>query len=127
MSLVLVALSTLILGLVAGYLFRAATEPQAPQPAPPSASPRPPVTPAEPPPVAAPCSAAAERSEELLTQLDRAVQAIVALDPSALRAVVDEVERLQAQMRRALDECGAIAGPGTGTGPPVPAAPTTPR
>jgi hypothetical protein len=122
-------LSTLALGLVAGYLIRAATEPGAAPPASPSASPAQPATPTAPPPPRAPCVAAAERGEDLLAEIERAVRAIAALDPSALRAVVDEVELLHAQLQRAVDECGAerTPVPGANTGPPTAAVPSTPR
>lgn len=118
-------LSTLALGLVAGYLIRAATEPGAAPPASPSASP---AQPATPPPPAAPCVAAAERGEDLLAEIERAVRAIAALDPSALRVVVDEVELLHAQLQRAVDACGAEGTrvPGAGPGPPTAAVPGTP-
>jgi hypothetical protein len=121
-------LSTLALGLVAGYLIRVAAEPTAAPPASPSASPTQPATPTRPPPPASPCIAAAERGEDLLAQLDRAVRAIAALDPTTLRAVVDEVELLHAQMQRAVDACRAegTRAPGTDTAPPTAPVPSTP-
>lgn len=125
---VALVLSVLAVGLVAGYMLRAATEP-APSPfAPPNASPATSVTPAEPPPPSAPCIAAAQSSDGLLAELDRAVAAMAALDPGALRAAVDEAERLRAEMRRAVDACEAQRGPapGTDTGPPTAVVPSTP-
>jgi hypothetical protein len=84
-----------------------------------------PATPTNPPPPASPCIAAAERGEELLAQLEQAVGAIAALDPSALRAVVDEVELLHAQMQRAVDACRA-EGARADTRPPTAVVPSTP-
>jgi hypothetical protein len=128
LSLVAMVLATLTLGLAAGYLLRAATEPTAAPPASPSAPPAQPATPTEPPPPASPCIAAADHGEDLLAQLERAVEAIAALDPSALRAIVDEVELLHAQMQRAVDACRAEGThvPGAGTEPPPATAPSTP-
>jgi hypothetical protein len=128
LSLLAMVLSTLTLGLVTGYLLRAAGEPSAAPPASPTASPAQPTTPTGPPPPASPCIAAAERGEDLLVQLEQAVRAIAALDPSALRAVVDEVELLHAQMQRAVDACRAegTRAPGTDTGPPTAPVPRTP-
>jgi hypothetical protein len=125
LSLVAVVLATLTLGLAAGYLLRAATEPTAAQPASPSASPAQPDTPAGPPPPASPCIAAAERGEDLLAQLERAIRAIAALDPGTLRTVVDEVELLHEQLQRAVDACGAKGIPRDAR-PPSATVPSTP-
>lgn len=101
-----IVLPALVVGLAGGYLLRTVTEPAAAPLAPPSASPAPPAAPT-PPPASTPCLAVAERGDDLLVQLERAVRAIAALDPGTLRAVVDDVERLHAEMQRAADACRA--------------------
>jgi len=105
---VVFTLSTLAVGLVAGFLLRPRVEPPPVPPAPPVAVP---TSPAPPPAGSTPCAAVAQDGRDLLVQLERAVAAIAALDPAALRQVVDEVERLQAGLEREVDACDA--GPGS--------------
>jgi hypothetical protein len=110
--LVVFTLSALVVGLVAGLLLRPLVEPATVTPAPSLAVP---TSPAPPPAGSTPCAAVAQDGRDLLVQLERAVAAIAALDPAALRQVVDEVERLQADLEREVDACDA--GPGPDEGP----------
>ncbi|HEY4419565.1 MAG TPA: hypothetical protein VGN22_08605 [Pseudonocardia sp.] len=110
--LVVLTLSALAVGLVAGFLLRPLVEPAPVPPAPPVAVP---TSPAPPRAGSTPCEAVAQDGRGLLVQLERAVAAIAALDPAALRQVVDEVQRLQAHLEREVDACDA--GPGSGEGP----------
>jgi hypothetical protein len=107
--LVVLTLSALAVGLVAGLLLRPLLEPAPVPPAPPVAVP---TSPAPPPTGSTSCAAVAQDGRDLLVQLQRAVAAIAALDPAALRQVVDEVERLQADLEREVDACGVGPGPG---------------
>jgi hypothetical protein len=106
--LVVFTLSALAIGLVAGFLLRPLVEPAPVLPAPSVAVP---TSPAPPPPASRPCDAVAQDGTDLLVQLERAVAAMAALDPAALRQVVDEVERLHADLQRQVDACDAGDGP----------------
>jgi hypothetical protein len=103
------ALLMLAIGLVAGFVLRPLIEPPAAAPAPPAVSPSSPVPP--PPPASAACRRVAQDGGDLLVQLERAVAAIAALDPAALRQVVDAVERLQDDLQREVDACDTGSGP----------------
>jgi hypothetical protein len=103
---IVVALSA---GLVAGYLLgRNGAAGEWPAPAPPQAS-----SPAPPPPTArpatpSPCIGVANAGTELITQLETAVRAVAALDPAALRAILDEVEVLHGQLQRDVEDCRGV-------------------
>jgi hypothetical protein len=113
--LILLTVGALLLGGGVGYAVRAGTEPAPPAVASPTSIPAP-STPPAPPPTApdSPCLAIAQQGSDVLAQLERAAQAIGALDPTALRAVLDEVQRLQGRMRSDVDACRAAAGGGAG-------------
>ncbi|MHA6793788.1 hypothetical protein ACVGVM_09770 [Pseudonocardia bannensis] len=115
---IVLAVAALVVGLVAGYLVRAASEPPpvtsppaAPAPAPrttdPSAAPT------------TPCIAMAQHGTDLIAELERAVRAIGELDPGALRAVLEEVRQLRAELQRDVDACrGWSEGARAPAGPP---------
>ena len=104
----LVIVLVLVVGVVGGYALRALTEPT-----PTPAAPAPPTQQAAPAvPAPAPCIAVADRAEELTAQLERAVQAVAALDPAALREIVDEVERIHDEMRPAVQACRTASSGG---------------
>ncbi len=113
---VLLALGALAVGLVAGYLLRAGTEPPAPVAAPPTTV----VAPPPPPPTAppSPCVAIAQGGTELIAELERAVRAIGALDPTELRGVLDEIQRLRTELQNEVDACQSQVGGTTGPGTP---------
>lgn len=102
---VLLVVAALAVGLVAGYLLRFASEPSAVVSAPATSVPTPPPTATEPPPPPAPCAEVAQLGTDLIAELERAARAIGELNPTALRAVVDEVERLRDELQREVDEC----------------------
>ncbi|MCO1660911.1 hypothetical protein [Pseudonocardia humida] len=109
----LVVVAALAVGLVAGYLLRGGTEPAQPVAAPSSTAPAPsPTTAAAP----SPCVEIAEGGSDLVAQLEQAAQAIGALDPTALRAVLDEVQRLRTELEADAASCraqaeGSVAAP----------------
>lgn len=100
--LVVFTLSAVAVGLVAGFLLRPLVEPA---PVPPAPSVAVPTSPAPPPPASRPCDAVAQDGTDVLVQLERAVAAMAALDPAALRQVVDEVQRLHADLQRQVAAC----------------------
>jgi hypothetical protein len=99
---VAVVVAALVVGVGLGYGWRAATEP-APVAAPPAPVTAPPTVPA--PVDTSPCVAVAQRGTDVLAQLDRAARAIGALDPAALRQVLDEIRRLRDELQREVDVC----------------------
>jgi hypothetical protein len=117
-TLLLCVVAALVVGVGLGYLWRSVTEPAPlPQAPPPVAAP-PTVTPT--PAVPSPCVGVAQRGTDVLAQLDAAARAIGALDPTALRQVLDEVRRLRDEMQREIDACREQAGiisPGDATRP----------
>ena len=106
----LVIVLVLVVGVVGGYALRALTEstptPAAPAPAPPTQQAAPAV------PAPAPCIVVADRAEELTAQLERAVQAVAALDPATLRKIVDDVERIRDEMQPAVQACRTASAGG---------------
>lgn len=108
---VLLAVVALAVGVGLGYLLGTATTEPAPlatAPAPTGAPPAP--APAPPPGTPSPCVAIAQGGTDVLAQLDRAARAIGALDPGALREVLDEIRRLRDQLQRDVDACQAQLG-----------------
>jgi hypothetical protein len=100
--------AALVVGVGLGYLWRTATEPL-PVAAPPAPVTSPPATPV--PVDTSSCVAVAQRGTDVLGQLDRAARAIGALDPAALRQVLDEVRRLRDELQREVDACrGQLSG-----------------
>jgi hypothetical protein len=116
---VLAVIVALVVGVGAGYLWRTVTEPV---PVEPPAALAPAPAPASPPraPVPSSCAAVAQRGEALLDQLEGAVAAIGALDPTALRAVVNESRRLRDELQRDVDACrnGVTGAPAIESPPP---------
>lgn len=126
---VVLAIATLVVGLVAGYLLRSASEPSAVVSAPATSAPASPPATTEPPATPSPCAEVAQHGTDLIAELERAARAIGELDPSALRAVLDEVKRLRAELQRDVDACrGRVADtPEATIAPPTAPAPSTPR
>jgi hypothetical protein len=60
---------------------------------------------APPAPDTSPCVAVAQRGTDVLGQLDRAAGAIGALDPTALRQVLDEIRPLRDDLQLEVDSC----------------------
>jgi hypothetical protein len=97
-------------GLVAGYLLGrhgggAAEWSAAPPPLATSVPPPPPTALPETP---SPCVEVARAGTEVITQLEAAVRAIAALDPGALRGILDEVEALHSQLQRDVEACRGV-------------------
>lgn len=126
---VVAAIAALAVGLAGGYLLRAGTEASTVATAPPSSTPRPPSTTAAPPPPASRCLEIADLGGAVVVQLESAARSLAALDPSGLRAVLGEVQRLRDELRRDVDACRAQAGGSEDTADPptpTPAAPSMP-
>jgi hypothetical protein len=119
-TLLLAVVAALAVGVGLGYVWRSATEPDPPPVAPPPVA-APPTT--SPPVVPPQCVAIAQRGSDLLAQLDAAARAVGALDPAALRQVLDEVRRLRDELQREVDACRGQVG---GTPAPVSPAPLSP-
>jgi hypothetical protein len=95
-------LAALAVGVGLGYVWRGAIGPEpvaSPPPAPVTAPP-----PMPPAPDTSPCAAVAQRGTDVLGQF-RAAAAIGALDPTALRQVLDEIRRLRDELLREVDSC----------------------
>jgi hypothetical protein len=114
-TLLLAVVAALTVGVGLGYVWRSATEPDPLPAAPPPVAAPPPTSP---PVVPSPCVAIAQRGTDLLAQLDAAARAVGALDPAALRQVLDEVRRLRDELQREVDSCRGQVG-----GAPAPASP----
>lgn len=117
---VALVLLALVIGAGAGYLLRTVTEPN------PAASPAPAAPPAVPPapagPDLTPCTEIAQYGSDLVAQLDRAAQAVGALDLATLRDVLAEVRRIRDDVQIRVDTCRERIRT---TAPPGPA-PATP-
>lgn len=100
----LVGLIALLLGCVLGVAIGTSAGSDDP-PAPPVAAAPPVVAPAPLSPPAPPCLAAGQAGAALVEQIELGVQAIAALDPGALRAVLDRLQPLQAQLEGAVATC----------------------
>jgi hypothetical protein len=119
-TLLLAVVAALAVGIGVGYVWRSAIEPDPPPvAAPPVAAPL--TTP--PPVVPSPCVAIAQRGTDLLAQLDAAARAVGALDPAALRQVIDEVRRLRDELQREVDACRGQVGGAPAPATPAPATP----
>lgn len=114
---VAVVLLALIIGLGGGYLLRytttsgdssstAAASSTAPAPTTPPSSPTNP-----------PCASAADVGAQIVGQLRAAASAIGNLDPSGLEKVLNQIQRLQAQLEQAVTACRHEA---TTTSVPIP-------
>lgn len=58
-----------------------------------------------------PCLEAGSAASRILQQLDAAVVAISALDPGALREILDRLQPAQAELERAVAGCEGVAAP----------------
>lgn len=114
-----VAVVALVLGLVVGYLLGTAGTAGAPDAADAAPPPIPTSTPA-PPPLSPPCLAAGQAGAAILEEVERGVQAIGNLDPTALREVLDRLQPRQAELEQALAGCsGRVGSAGTPQVPPT--------
>jgi hypothetical protein len=95
------AVAALVIGLGGGYLIGARTSAEPAATAAPTPAPSTTVTTAP----APPCLAAGQTGAAVLEQLELAVQAIGALDPTALRGVLDRLQPLQADLERSVASC----------------------
>lgn len=103
----------LVVGIAVGFLVgggtsgsgSAGTVEVAPEAAP-SPTPSAPPDPATP----RPCLAAGAAASEVLRELDAAVAAIGALDPTALRRILDRLQPVQRELEGAVAACGAHVG-----------------
>lgn len=104
-------LAALVLGLAVGFVLGGGTSRDSsvaavevsPEPEP---TPQPVPDPAA---AADACAAVGTTGAEVLAQLDQAVAAIGALDPGALREVLDRLQPLQSELQAAVDTC-TVAG-----------------
>jgi hypothetical protein len=115
---VALVLLALVVGGGAGYLVRVVTEPT------PTAAPPPTAPPAVPPPPSpgpdlSPCTQIAQSGADLVAQLDRAAQAIGALDPAALRDVLTEIRQIRDDVQGQVEQCRERIGT-TAPTPPTP-------
>ncbi|MEO6879891.1 MAG: hypothetical protein ABI181_02940 [Mycobacteriaceae bacterium] len=118
-GLIVVVLLALIIGVGGGYLLRYTTSGDASSPAAaaPSSSPTASST-TMPAPTNPPCASVADTGAQIVGQLRAAASAIGNLDPSKLGEVLNQIQRLQAQLEQAVRACrGEITTPA--------AAPTT--
>ena len=97
----------LVVGLVVGFVVGGGTSRDssvasvATSPEPPTPLPRP--TPTD---VSRACAQAGAAGAAVLAQLQLAVQSITALDPAALRQIVDRLKPMQADLETAVAACG---------------------
>lgn len=120
----------LVVGIAAGFLLGGGTSRSSPVgdvAVGPEAAPSPPPTEstpagAEPP---QPCLAAGVAATEVLQELETAVAAIGALDPTALRGVLDRLQPVQGELEGAVAACDGRLGPAPPPAPPTSAPPPT--
>lgn len=107
------AVLALVIGLAVGFVAGGGTSREssvasvetAPQSPPPTtAGPPDPQTPQ-------PCLAAGAAGSQVLAELEAAVAAIGALDPTALRQILDRLQPLQRDLQDAVAACGSQSGP----------------
>lgn len=101
---IVVVLLALIIGLGGGYLLRYTTSGNSSSPVAASGS-TPPAATTTPAPTSPPCASAADAGAQIVGQLRAAASAIGNLDPSKLETVLNQIQRLQAQLQQAVGAC----------------------
>lgn len=112
------AVLALVVGLAVGYVVGGGTSRESSvavvETAPPSV---PPTADAAPDPdTPQPCLTAGAAGAQVLEELNAAVQAIGALDPTALREILDRLQPLQRELESAVAGCGSQVAPTTPPG-----------